>query len=71
MGIGDKMKHEADKLAGKAQEGWGKLTGDDEDVAAGKAKQVGAEAAEAVDSAKDAAKDAVDSAKEHLSDNDR
>ena len=54
MGIGDKIKHGAEDLTGKAKEGVGKATDNDELVAEGKADQTKADVKKAGDNVKDA-----------------
>jgi uncharacterized protein YjbJ (UPF0337 family) len=49
-----------DKLQGKAKEAVGKVTGDDEKVAEGKADQVKGDLKHAAEKVKDAAKDLLD-----------
>ncbi|WP_285103306.1 CsbD family protein [Promicromonospora sp. MEB111] len=56
MGAEDKAKIAAEKVAGKAKEGAGKVTGDDDLVAEGKAEQAKAELKDAAEHAKDAFK---------------
>lgn len=53
MGLGDKIKNQADKLAGQAQEAFGKVTGNEKVEAEGEAKQAKAEAAQAAEAVKD------------------
>lgn len=54
MGIGDKIRHGAEDLTGKAKEGVGKATDNDELVAEGKADQTKADVKKAGDNVKDA-----------------
>ena len=54
MGIGDKAKHEAEDLAGKAKETAGKVTDDEKTEAEGKADQVKAKLKKAGDDVRDA-----------------
>ncbi|MDO8382125.1 MULTISPECIES: CsbD family protein [Microbacterium] len=54
MGIGDKIKHGAEDLAGKAKEAVGKATDNDKLVAEGKADQAKADVKKAGDNVKDA-----------------
>lgn len=54
MGIRDKIKHGAEDLTGKAKEGVGKATDNDELVAEGKADQTKADVKKAGDNVKDA-----------------
>ncbi len=60
MSTEDKAKATGKNLEGKAQEAMGKVTGNKEDQAAGKAKQAEASARHAAEDTKDAAKDALD-----------
>ncbi|MGB3532871.1 MAG: CsbD family protein [Microcoleaceae cyanobacterium] len=60
MSTEDRAEATAKNLEGKAQEAMGKVTGDPEDKAAGKAKQGEAEAKNAVEDVKDKAKKAID-----------
>lgn len=60
MSTEDRAKATAKNVEGKAQEAWGKVTGDPEDKAAGKAKQGEAEARHAGEDVKDGIKDALD-----------
>lgn len=65
MGIGDKISNLAQDAKGKIQEGAGKATGDDEQVAEGKGNQSGADMKQAGENVKDgdlkgAASDAKD-----------
>jgi len=54
MGIGDKIKHGAEDLTGKAKEAVGKVTDNDKLVAEGKAEQAKADVKKAGDNVKDA-----------------
>lgn len=54
MGAGDKMRHAAEDLAGKAKEAAGKLTDDEQTEAEGKAEQSKADLKKAGDKVKDA-----------------
>lgn len=56
----DKAKATGKNLEGKAQEAVGKVTGDPEDKAEGKAKQAEAETRHSVENVKDAVKKAID-----------
>lgn len=47
MGIGDDIKHGAEKLGGKAKEEWGDLTDNERLEAEGKAQQVEADVKDA------------------------
>jgi uncharacterized protein YjbJ (UPF0337 family) len=60
MSIEDRAKATAKNLEGKAQEAFGKVTGDPEDEAAGKAKQAEAKVRHAAEDVKDEVKKAVD-----------
>lgn len=65
MGIGDKISNLAEEAKGKFKEGAGKATGDDQQVAEGKADQSGANVKQAGENVKDgdlkgAASDAKD-----------
>jgi len=59
MSIEDKAKATGKNLEGKAQEALGKVTGDPQDQAEGKAKQKEAETRHAVEDVKDEAKKVV------------
>jgi len=54
MGLDDKVTHAAEEAAGKAKEGWGKLTDDERLEAEGKAEQAKANLKQAGDDIKDA-----------------
>ncbi len=56
MSAGDKIKNAAEDLAGKAKEAAGKVTGNDELAAEGKADQMKADAKKAGENVKDAFK---------------
>ena len=60
MSAKDKVSAGMDRLAGKAEEAVGKMTGDEKKVAEGKAKQVKANLEQSAEHAKDAVKDAFD-----------
>ncbi|MGK7951253.1 MAG: CsbD family protein [Xenococcaceae cyanobacterium] len=60
MSTEDRAKATAKNIEGKAQEAMGKVTGDKQDQAEGKAKQAEASAQQAVEDTKDAVKDAID-----------
>ena len=60
MSTEDRAEATGKNIKGKAQEAIGKVTGDKEDQAEGKAKQAEASAQHAVEDGKDAVKDAVD-----------
>ncbi|AZH79747.1 MULTISPECIES: CsbD family protein [Microbacterium] len=55
MSAGDDIKNNAEKLAGKAKEGFGKLTDNEKLEAEGKGDQVKASAKQAGENVKDAA----------------
>jgi uncharacterized protein YjbJ (UPF0337 family) len=59
MGLDDRAKAAAKNVEGKAQEALGKVTGDKEDQAAGKAKQAEASVRHAGEDVKDGVKDAI------------
>jgi uncharacterized protein YjbJ (UPF0337 family) len=54
MGLDDKVRNEADDLAGKAKEGTGKLTGNERLEGEGKLQQSEADLRQAAETAKDA-----------------
>lgn len=56
MGLGDKIKHAAEKASGKAKEAAGDVTDNEKLKAEGKAEQAKAELKQAGDKAKDAFK---------------
>ncbi|GAA5199824.1 MULTISPECIES: CsbD family protein [Arthrobacter] len=56
MGLGDKIKHAAEKVGGKAKEATGDATDNDRLKAEGKAAQAKAELKQAADKVKDAFK---------------
>jgi uncharacterized protein YjbJ (UPF0337 family) len=60
MSLEEKAKAAAKNIEGKVQDAVGKATGDPEDQAAGKAKQVEANARNAKEDLKDSAKRTVD-----------
>ncbi|MFK4729627.1 CsbD family protein [Agromyces mediolanus] len=60
MGLGDKVKHTAEELTGKAKQGIGKMTGNEELEAEGRAEEAKADLKQAGDKAKDAGKDVKD-----------
>lgn len=60
MGLGDRAKHKAEDLGGKAKEATGEATDNDRLVAEGKADQDKASVKDAVDHVKDAFKDIND-----------
>lgn len=60
MGTDDKLSNKAQEWAGKAKEGIGNVTGDDDLVAEGRADQVKAGVKRVVEAVKDAAADVAD-----------
>lgn len=64
MGTDDKLSNKAQEWAGKAKEGIGNATGDDDLVAEGRADQVKAEVKRVVQVVKDAAGDVADGVKD-------
>jgi uncharacterized protein YjbJ (UPF0337 family) len=60
MSLEDKVKATAKNVEGKAQEALGKVTGDPEDQAAGKAKQAESNVRHAAEDVKDDVKKAMD-----------
>ncbi len=60
MSIEDRAKATAKNVEGKIQEGIGKVTGNPEDEAAGKAKQAEAQVRHSVENVKDDLKKAID-----------
>lgn len=60
-----------DKLSGKLQEGWGKLTGDQSTEAEGKMRQAGGNVREGVGSAERGLDDKLDDMRDHDYDRDR
>ncbi|CAD5141371.1 MULTISPECIES: CsbD family protein [Micrococcales] len=64
MSGADDMKNSAEKLGGKAKEGFGKLTDNEKLEAEGQADQVKADAKQAGENVKDAAGKAGDSVKD-------
>ncbi len=60
MGLEDKLSAGMDKAKGKAEEVVGKITGDDEKVAEGKALQAEGDLKQAGEKVKDAVKNVVD-----------
>jgi uncharacterized protein YjbJ (UPF0337 family) len=60
MSIEDRAKATAKNVEGKIQEGIGKVTGNPEDEAAGKAKQAEAKVRHSVENVKDDVKRAID-----------
>ncbi|QNK82426.1 CsbD family protein [Nakamurella sp. PAMC28650] len=57
MSLGDKIKHAAEEAVGTVKETVGKVTGNEELEAEGKADKAGAEVKQTGDKVKDAAKD--------------
>ena len=60
MGLQDKAKAVAKKVAGNAQEAAGNVTNNEELEAEGKAKKADAEMSESAEDVKDTTKDAID-----------
>jgi uncharacterized protein YjbJ (UPF0337 family) len=60
MSIEDRAKATAKNIEGKAQEALGKVTGDPEDQAEGKAKQAESQVRHSVENVKDNVKEAID-----------
>ncbi len=60
MSIEDRAKAVAKNIEGKAQEALGKVTGDPEDKAEGKAKQAESQVRHSVENVKDDIKEAID-----------
>jgi uncharacterized protein YjbJ (UPF0337 family) len=60
MSIEDRAKATAKNVEGKVQEGVGKVTGNPEDEAAGKAKQAESKVRHSVENVKDDVKKAID-----------
>jgi uncharacterized protein YjbJ (UPF0337 family) len=60
MSIEDRAKAVAKNVEGKAQEALGKVTGDPEDQAEGKAKQGESQVRHSVENVKDNVKEAID-----------
>jgi len=56
MGVDDRIENAAEDLGGKAKEAHGKMTGDDQEVAEGKADQAKADLKNAAEDVKDAFK---------------
>jgi len=56
MGVDDRIENTAQDLGGKAKEAHGKMTGDDREVAEGKADQAKADLKNAAEDVKDAFK---------------
>ncbi|MGB4136744.1 MAG: CsbD family protein [Microbacterium sp.] len=57
MSMKDRAENAAQDLKGKAQEAWGKVTGDDETRLKGEANQAAADVKNGVEDVKDAFKD--------------
>jgi uncharacterized protein YjbJ (UPF0337 family) len=66
MGIEDRVKATSKNIEGKVQEGLGKITGNPEDQAAGKAKQVESQVRHGTEDVKDKVKDARDDARDAM-----
>lgn len=64
MGLGDKITNKAQEVIGKAKEGIGDLTGNEELEAEGQADQAAAKTKQAGEHVKDAAGDVVDGVKD-------
>jgi uncharacterized protein YjbJ (UPF0337 family) len=60
MGLDDKLSNKAEDLKGKAKEGAGKATGDDQLEGEGKGDQASASVKDGVEKVKDAGKDIKD-----------
>lgn len=63
MGFDEKAEAAKDKVAGKAKEGAGKVTGDSRTEAEGKSQNLQGKLKDGVEQAKDAARDVKDQAK--------
>lgn len=63
MSTDEKFENNADKLGGKAKEGFGKLTGDKETETEGQVQQGKADLEDKLDDAKNTVKGAVDGLK--------
>jgi CsbD-like. len=63
MGTDDKFRNKAEEVGGKAKEGLGRVTGDEEMTAEGKADQGKSKMKQAGEKVKDAAKGAKDAIK--------
>ena len=59
MAMGDKIKNAAEQAAGKAKEGAGKVTGNEDLQAQGQADQASADVKQTGEKVKDAAKDVL------------
>ena len=68
MSFMDDAKDKAEQLAGKAKEGFGKLTGDKETEGSGQTDQAVGEAKEAGHDLRDKAQGAVENIKDRMSD---
>lgn len=66
MGIGDDIKHGAEKLGGKAKEEWGDLTDNERLEAEGKAQQVEADVKDAASDFGDTVERTVDDVKDEF-----
>ncbi|MEV5412310.1 CsbD family protein [Thermopolyspora sp. NPDC052614] len=63
MGADDKMRNKAEEIGGKAKEGLGQVTGDEEMQAEGKTDQTEGKVKQSGEKIKDAAKKAKDAIK--------
>ena len=68
MGIGDDIKHGAEKAMGKAKEAFGDLTNNEQAEREGKADQLDADAKKAGADVRDGAEGAVDNVKSGIED---
>ncbi|NLI18930.1 MAG: CsbD family protein [Actinomycetales bacterium] len=66
MGIGDDIKHGAEKLGGKAKEEWGDLTDNERLEAEGKAQQVEADVKNAAADVGDTVERTVDDVRDEF-----
>lgn len=71
MGIGDDIKHGAEKAMGKAKEAFGDLTDNEKAEREGKAQQLEADAKKAAADARDGVEDAADNIKAGIEDTRR
>lgn len=69
MGIADDAKNKAEDLKGRAKEGFGAATGDDDLKAEGQADQGSASVKQKISEAGDKIKEGVDSVKDELTGN--
>lgn len=65
MGTDDKFRNKAEEVGGKAKEGFGRVTGDEELQAEGKADQSKSKVKQAGEKIKDAAKGVRDAFRRH------